>query len=108
MVKFICLFMPSLLTLRLQTKNNKNSLNILDLIYNYTIYTIIINIIVWVILYFTVEEPNMLFDMAFSISFSMKYLILAVLIAIILPLVKRYFGVKVSIKKSKEKGTNEK
>lgn len=105
MMQFICYFFPAFLSVRLLMNKRKSTINqYLDFFLNYVQYVILINLCIYVFLYFfTPHRYSFLTIGHFNISFSLQYLLLALIIAEVLPMIhlllRKYFSIEVKLDK---------
>ena len=96
MIEFICLFMPAFISL-----NNKSYKNKLDIILDYVIYNLFINIITMILICLYKREIVDVFSNFNVMQFCIKYLIISIIMAISISFVEKNIHLKIEIRKVK-------
>jgi len=106
MLAAIILLFPTFITLNILKRRTQK--NYKDLLFDYPIYNIIINLITMIIVY--LYKRNQIINVIenFNVmNFCIKYLVIAVIIAIIIPYVKeliiKNINLKIEIRRDKKK-----
>lgn len=106
MLSAIILLFPAFITLNIL--KSRTPKNYKDLLFDYPIYNIIINLIAMIIVY--IYKRNQIINVIenFNVmNFCIKYLVIAVIIAIIIPYVKeliiKNINLKIEIRRDKKK-----
>ena len=85
MFEFICLFLPSFISIKRNLK--KEEKNILSIIIKYCEYNIVINYLVLMSYFILNSKKVMLVDRdMFTLKFGLEYIMMAVLLAFVLPI----------------------
>lgn len=113
MMQFICYFFPAMVAVWMTEFFCKENFNAKKIVYYYSLYTILINTIIFLtlVLFFN-PEPNFLAPEGFSYAFTLKYfglsLVLSVLIPFIFKIVKTNIKININIEKEIEEKKNDK
>ncbi len=108
MIKFICFFLPSFISLFIDIKLNKIKVFNYELVIRYFIYNFIINLLGNSAVYFISSEKNFYYmESIFTYEFVFKYtwitLIFAIILPIFLKIIEDNIKVYIKIKRNNEK-----
>lgn|SRR5574344_1431301 len=103
MFEFICLFFPAFLSIFSYESISDKKLDLKRGIMFYSLFNILINVTIWIILYLIFNRTEALF----TLSFSIKYLLLSSILSIIMPIIivvfENDFSLRIHVKSQEKK-----
>ena len=103
MFEFICLFLPTFISIFSYESLTDKKLDLKKSIIFYSLFNILINATLWGIIYLFFNRVEVIFTLAFSI----KYLLLSSIVSIIMPILivafENNFSLRIRVKNQKNK-----